>query len=1265
MYGATVQLPVFDKLEPRAWFRIADANFGIRRVTDSVTKYYYVLSKLDSETLRKLSAFLDLPLGADPYLDLRQKLCTTFEPPLEAKLDAFLATNDAGDERPAQFGLELQRLLANATTDDLCKRVFLRSIKPSIVTAITGSLAGNFETVMAAADKAWMAAANDPQGHFGDGLGDLAPDCFGPPRQWTRRTRRPWRSPTRPPPPSSSREHHALPLPSPVRRRRQKMCFGVFAMARTPPSRGCCSSLSHRGSARRRGRASRHELGKRVGRSPSAAGPPHITPRPAQLGLLLDRISRKRCLLDTGSQVSLWPASTTSSPSSPSSIRLAAVNGTPIKSFGRVKKQIKLGDRSYSFTFILAHVKRPILGLDFLQAFKMSIDLCKRRLAHSGTFTRFASTSSSVSGVNVVHAAPFTRLLSAFPEITDPALASSTSRHGVECFIDTSGPPIKTSPRRLTPDKLATAKRYFDLMCAAGICRRSNSPWSSGLHMVPKKDGSVRPCGDYRRLNERTSGDAYPIPHVQDFAAGLAGCRIFSKIDLVKGYHQVPVHPTDVPKTAIATPFGLFEFLRMPFGLKNAAQTFQRLMDNVTDQLTGVFAYIDDVLVASPSVAQHERDLRQLFEALRRFGLVLNTDKCVFGAREIDFLGHRVSARGIRPLPDKVEAVRRFERPRSVRALQRFLGLVNFYRRFLPNIAATMRPLTDALAGAPRQLQWTDGMSAAFEATKQRLATAALLVHPVPNADLRINTDASTKAIAGAIHQVIDGQPQPLGFFSRRTTPAESRYSAYDLELLAIYSTIIKYRHVLEGRRFRIYTDQKPLTSAFFKARDPVSNRQRHQLAFISEFATDVAHVPGLENVVADAFTRQYDDEKESALVNAVTHTLSDVNLADLAGDQRPIDEEPPSSLRLEQVRFPGVDPPVVCDTSLGRPRVLVPETRRHSIFDAIHNLAHPSGRTTLAIIAKTYAWRGMRRDVLRWARQCQACATSKIAKHTKAPVLPIPVPRARFTHVHIDIVGPFSPDRGFKYLLTMIDRTTRWPEAVPLTDTKTDTVLQAFVDHWISRFGVPAVVTSDRGAQFTSGAWRQSLSRLGISASSTTAYHPQANGLVERLHRTLKNALRCAGRSNGSWSRALPWVLLGLRSAPRPDTAASAAEIVFGTPLRIPGLCFQDEQSPPRSAAAQLDQVRSNVASFTPRILDLRKFKDSPFVAKALRTASFVYVRDDRLGKPSLAPRYSGPFLVKEKCWDSNTFLVDMGKRTDSVSISRLKAASVPLDTT
>ena len=229
-----------------------------------------------------------------------------------------------------------------------------------------------------------------------------------------------------------------------------------------------------------------------------------------------------------------------------------------------------------------------------------------------------------------------------------------------------------------------------------------------------------------------------------------------------------------------------------------------------------MFVYLDDMLVAhSPSAVQHERDLRQLFDTLRRFGLVLNVNKCIFGMRDLEFLGHirlrqKVSDR-LKKSSRQCSAVLRACGPSG-----RFLGMVNFYKRFLPGIAGTMRPLTYALAGAPEQLNWTEAMTTAFRQTKRRLASATLLVHPVPDAELHVNTDASLKAIAGVIHQVVQGRLQPLGFFSRRTSPAESRYSAYDLELLAVNSTILMFRHVFEGRRFRMYTDQKPLTCAFF-----------------------------------------------------------------------------------------------------------------------------------------------------------------------------------------------------------------------------------------------------------------------------------------------------------------------------------------------------------------------------------------------------------------------------------------------------------------
>ena len=392
-----------------------------------------------------------------------------------------------------------------------------------------------------------------------------------------------------------------------------------------------------------------------------------------------------------------------------------------------------------------------------------------------------------------------------------------------------------------------------------------------------------------------------------------------------------------------------------------------------------------------------------------------------------------------------------------------------------------------------------------------------------------------------------------------------------------------------------------------------------------------------------------------------MSHVLTDIDLDSLAKDQPPLDSEQKTSLVLEPVTFPGVGRSLVCDTSIGVPRVLVPLSWRRKIFDAVHNLSHPSGRATLSIIARTYAWMGMRQDTLRWARECQACQMSKVALHTKPTIKPILVPETRFEQVNVDIVGPFAVDRGFKYLLTMVDRTTRWPEAVPIPETTAETVVQAFLDNWVARFGIPAVVITDRGAQFTSELWKRTLAKLGIKASTTTAYHPQGNGLVERFHRSLKNALGCAIRASKSWSRSLPWVLLGIRNAPRLDTATSTAEVMYGAPLRVPGACFQAGQEARKSATEQLEAARANVAAFSPESLDLRRVKASPFIAGSLRTARHVFVRDDRLGKPSLAPRYAGPFKVIKRDWDNNIFLLDVGGKEDKVSLSRLKAAVLP----
>ena len=975
-----------------------------------------------------------------------------------------------------------------------------------------------------------------------------------------------------------------------------------------------------------------------------------------ELLFIEDTSSGRRLLVDSGAQRSILPASAVDALGNAHGPPLDAANGTPIRTFCTRYVTVCFNGHQFGWEFIIASVSVPILGADFLCAHRLLVDVANRRLIDSVSFGTYPCTLGGPGPPALANMLAtgdvYQRLLSEFPALTVPAFSASVAKHGVEHYITTVGPPVFARARRLDAAKLAIAREEFSTMERLGIVRRSNSPWASPLHMVPKADGKWRPCGDFRRLNNITTHDRYPVPHIQDFSVHLAGTSIFSKIDLVRGYHQVPVHPLDVPKTAVITPFGLFEFLRMPFGLKGAAQTFQRLMDTVLRGMSFLFVYLDDILVASSSAAEHRGHLRQLFGRLNEHGLIVNPAKCQFGLPAIDFLGHHVSPKGAVPLPAKVEAIVAFPRPLTARPLQEYLGMVNFYNRFLPHAAHLMSPLYEALKGKKDNddVDWTQVREQAFEDSKAALANAAMLAHPSPAAPIALTTDASDYAVGAVCEQWVDGAWQPLAFFSKKLRDNERKYSTFDRELLALFLAIRHFRFLLEGRKFTVYVDHKPLTFAMAKTTEPWSGRQQRQLSAISEFTTDIQHVAGKYNQVADCLSRAHVGPVHLGIDYAAM-AADQLTDTDLQAFKTAV-----TGLRLEDVAFQDSGATLLCDVSTGRPRPMVPTGWRRQVFDAMHTLSHPGVRASVKLVGAKFVWPGLRKDVKQWAASCVACQRAKIHRHTKAPLQPFLIPERRFDHVHVDLVGPLPPSQGFTHLLTMVDRTTRWPEVVPLSSTTTAEVARAFISGWVTRLGTPLDLTSDRGSQFTSELWNAVAERLGVKLHRTTAYNPKANGMCERFHRSMKAALR-ATLTDSNWIDRLPWVLLGLRTAPKEDLRASSAELVFCQPLRVPGE-FLPNSSAPWSTSAHQSAFRDAASAFAP--VPTHHCLPQSYIPKDLMAASYVFIRHDAHRSPLQAP-YDGPFRVLEA--GPKGFVVDIGGNKERISVDRLKPAHVVPD--
>ncbi|GBL74957.1 Transposon Tf2-9 polyprotein [Araneus ventricosus] len=626
----------------------------------------------------------------------------------------------------------------------------------------------------------------------------------------------------------------------------------------------------------------------------------------------------------------------------------------------------------------------------------------------------------------------------------------------------------------------------------------------------------------------------------------------------------------------------------------------------------------DDILIASKSNQEHEIHLNLVLERLNTFGLRINISKSVFAVEEIEFLGYLITPQGSRPLPDKVQAIMNYKRPDNIQDLRTFLGMLNFYRRYLKDAAKNQALLHEYLKGSKKKdkgkIQWTDEAEKQFEKCKNDLANATLLSFPYSELPLSLFTDASDTAIGAVLQQYENSTWKPIAFYSKKLNDTQQNYSTYDRELLGIYLSVKHFKHYLEGRTFTIYTDHKPLIFAFHQKLDKAVPRQARQLNYISQFSTDIKYIKGENNIVADTLSR-------------VTE-VSSIDYDQIA-DAQTQDEELKSLQTITSLNFKEYPLPsgkyLWCDTSTSKIRPYIPQAFRKQIFHHIHGLSHPGIKSTIKLMNSKFIWPSIKKDVQLWTRTCIPCQKAKINRHTKTKLGEYEVPSGRFCVVHINLIDKVSAD----------------------------TVTRAFYSNWIACFGTPHKRITDRGTKFRSETL-QTLSKIcGIKLQHTTAYHPACNSKVERLHRTLKTALKA--HNNLSWIDTLPTVLLGLRTAIQEDNNHSIAQIVYGESLRLPGemFCEPSIRTASESFANNLQKQMETVGPRTTR----RNSSRHIFVNKDLENCSRVFQRIDRVKKQLESP-YEGPFPVIER--KDKYFTINIKGENVNVSLDRLKPAYI-----
>ena len=801
-----------------------------------------------------------------------------------------------------------------------------------------------------------------------------------------------------------------------------------------------------------------------------------------------------------------------------------------------------------------------------------------------------------------------------------------------------------------------------------GVVIPSTSPYNSPLLLVPKKDKSFRLVIDYRKLNSQTIPDRMPMPVIGDVLSQLGGAKVFSSLDLLSGYFQVPLEKESQPLTAFSTHNEHLEFTVMPFGLTSAPLTFVRLMQSVLGNIDNVFCYLDDIIIHSKTIEEHLITLEKVLTALKDAGLKLKLKKCQFLRNELEFLGHRVTAEGIRMQQAKIEAIVQYPPPINVKGVRRFLGLIGYYRPFIQGFSSIAYPLNQLL----RQdvpFHWEQDQQTAFEELKSKLMQDPILIYPDFNKEFYIACDASGYGLGAVLLQKGKLRLMPISFASRSLNDAEKRYSATERECLAIVWALKKFRHTILGFKVNILTDHRPLLDLFKKR--AFTNNQKFNRWFISvlEFGPNFQYIPGRFNTMADSLSRmnEADNVSKGTYSFSFSCKLTDLDL-DLVREEQQKDDQIREILGelLSDSDYQG-DYQLINGSVYKRPvgqndcaRLYVPATLRQEVLNLVHShslAGHPGLAKTCKILTRNYFWRNCTVDAKEFISKCEVCNKHKGVVNRPAPLEKYPSDLFPFEMVSMDTMGPFpTTQNNFRYILVFIDYLTRYTEVVPIRNRNAATVAEALKHRIITRHSCPKVLISDNALEFTSALLNSLCDFYDIKKVQIVAHKPSSNGLVERANKKILDVLKTlVTPSSTDWDSVLDDVQFAINSIVNKSTGETPHYLLYGYDKRTP-YSLVDDAVPPRRTYNYDDYIayrtRKSYDMYHRTRLALDKafaeYKgqyDKKTVVPQLKVGMKVYVKKGMKDGPmyKVSESFEGPYRIIELLKYHKIKLVDI----------------------